>query len=149
MMRTIALSLVLLLAACALPPRVASPQKLYFALELRQQGRLVGRPKLLGEEGKSIRVERREPGSAQPDYRLRLSSWLKGPDDYLVDLQLALPGAQGHSKLSLLHGEERTLELGLNPGDLEVTLLVMKVDSSEFEALMSLPDSKLRQVGSI
>ncbi|MFP2933208.1 hypothetical protein ACLESO_50295 [Pyxidicoccus sp. 3LG] len=49
-----------------------------------------------------------------------------------------LPEAEGHSELALLHGQQRKLQLGRVPGELEVSLLLMKVDSPEFRALMQL-----------
>ena len=128
----------MLMAACATPLReTAQGEKLYFALELRSGGHLVGRPKLLGEAGKPLSVVRRQPGALAPDYQLALLPSWKG-DRYRVALDLALPGAQGHRDFELLQGEEKHLELGQSPGMLEVTLLLMKVDSPEFRALMRL-----------
>jgi hypothetical protein len=137
-MRLFALTCLLSAAACATPRPAAPSQRLYFAVELRHDGRLVGKPKLLGETGKRLRVERRGPGASQPDYELALAPSESGEDRFALDLDVSLPGAQGHSSLQLLHGEERKLELGKRPGELRVVLMVMKVDSSEFEALMSL-----------
>jgi hypothetical protein len=117
-------------------------EKLYFALEMRQEGKLVGRPKLLGETGKVLKVERRQLGAVEPDYQLILTPQA-AVDDRQVDafnirLEIALPKTRAKSELSLLHGQERQLELGNSPGALEVKLLLMKVDSPEFRALMSL-----------
>ena len=140
-MRRVALTLLLLLAAaCASQQRPAEPEKLYFAVELRRDGRVVGRPKLLGETGKVVRAERREPGASSPDYQLALSPADDGRGAFRLELDVSLPGASGHSKLALLHGQERKVELGARPGELEVTLLLMRVDSSEFRALMSLAE---------
>jgi hypothetical protein len=108
---------------------------LYFAVELRHEGRLVGRPQLLGELGKRLRVERRQPGASEADYALSLLPKAVGKDEpFEVNLEVAVPNAQGHRRLSLLHGQEKTLELG--DGELEVKLLVMRVDSPEFEAFV-------------
>jgi len=149
-MRPLALICLLSFTACATPQPSAPSERLYFALELRHDGRLVGRPKLLGETGKRIRVEKRGPGAAQPDYELALAPSESGPGGFALDLDVALPGTEGHSTLHLLHGEERKLELGKHPGELQVVLLVMKVDSPEFQALMSLAGSRGRgQTGSI
>ena len=41
-------------------------------------------------------------------------------------------------RLVLQHGEQRKVDLGGTRGELEVSLLVMKVDSPEFKALMDL-----------
>ena len=130
----------MLMTACATPLREQSPgEKLYFALELRSEGHLVGKPKLLGESGKPLSVERRQPGARTPDYRLALMPSWQG-DRYRVALEVALPGAQGHRDFELLQGEEKQLELGRAPGELQVTLLLMRVDSPEFRALMQLSD---------
>src|SRR3712207_8453561 len=53
-------------------------------------------------------------------------------------LDLKTPQHSAHSELSLLHGEERRLDLGTHAGDLEVSLVLMRVDSPEFRALMDL-----------
>ncbi|EPX64729.1 hypothetical protein D187_000151 [Cystobacter fuscus DSM 2262] len=118
-------------------PREAEAEPLYFALEVRREGRLVAQPKLLGETGRTVRAERRKPGAPQPDYRLVLTPTAEGKAFHL-ELDLALPELKGHSELSLLHGQERRVQLGRSPGDLEVSLLLMKVDSPEFRALMDL-----------
>ena len=131
-------------ALCALVvtllPASAQAEPLYFALEVRRAGRLVAQPKLLGETGRTVRAERRQPGAAQPDYRLVLTPSGGGKESFQVELDLALGYGQGtgHGELSLLHGEQRKVQLGRVPGELEVSLLVMKVDSPEFKALMDL-----------
>ena len=131
-------------ALCALVvtlmPASAQAEPLYFALEVRRAGRLVAQPKLLGETGRTVRAERRQPGAAQPDYRLVLTPSAGGKESFQVELDLALGQGQGvgHGELSLLHGEQRKVQLGRVPGELEVSLLVMKVDSPEFKALMDL-----------
>jgi hypothetical protein len=123
----------------ALAPASAGAEPLYFALEVRRAGRLVAQPKLLGETGRTIRAERRKPGAAQPDYQLVLTPILEG-NLYHLSLELALPELRGHSELALLHGQQRKLQLGKAPGELEVSLLLMKVDSPEFRALMDLAE---------
>ena len=132
------LALVLLGWAClAALPQEAEAEPLYFALEVRREGRLVAQPKLLGETGRTVRAERRQPGAVQADYRLVLTPTKQG-EVFHLELDLALPELKGHSELSLLHGQERRVQLGRWPGDLEVSLLLMKVDSPEFRALMDL-----------
>ena len=132
------LALVLLGWACvAALPRQAEAEPLYFALEVRREGRLVAQPKLLGETGRTVRAERRKPGAPEPDYRLVLTPTAEGKAFHL-QLDLALPELKGHSELSLLHGQEGRVQLGRWPGELEVSLLLMKVDSPEFRALMDL-----------
>lgn len=139
-MRTfISLVLLLLAVGCteAHQKAAAGSQKLYFAVELRQHGKLIGKPKLLGENGKRLRAERRKPGSDASDYVLMLTPVQRG-GVYQIDLDVTVPQQSGHSELSLLHGEVRKLELGRGPGDLAVTLTLMEVDSPEFRALMDL-----------
>ena len=123
----------------SLVPATAEAEPLYFALEVRREGRLVAQPKLLGETGRTVRAERRKPGAAQPDYQLVLTPIVEG-GLYHLSLELTLPELRGHSELALLHGQQRKLQLGKVPGELEVSLLLMKVDSPEFRALMDLAD---------
>jgi hypothetical protein len=100
----------------------------------------VARPKLLGESGKLLRAERRAPGALSPDYRLALVPSLLEGGGYSLALDLALGGGlRGHSDVPLLHGQERRVELGAAPGELEVSVMLMRVDSPEFRALMELP----------
>jgi hypothetical protein len=139
-MRTLTLmtALCFALGGCAWKAAQPAPsEKLYFAVEVRREGKLIGHPKLLGETGKLLRAERRQPGAALPDYQLVLKPTDRG-DRYHLVLDLQLPERSGHSELALLHGEERRLELGEHDGDLEVSLLLMRVDSPEFRALMDL-----------
>jgi hypothetical protein len=132
-----------LAVACATAPK-AKGQPLYFAVEVAEGGKVIARPKLLGETGKRVRVERRQPGAAQPDYRLVLDPSPEGVG-YRIKLDLALPKQQGHSELAMLHGEERRIELGTHPGDLRISLMVMKVDSPEFKALMELGEQQQQE----
>lgn len=115
----------------------AAHQKLYFAMEVVRDGKVVGKPKLLGENGKALRAERRQPGATMADYALSLKPIQKN-GRYQIALDLEVPGASGHSDLSLLHGEVRKLELGARPGDLAVLMTFMEVDSPEFRTLMEL-----------
>jgi hypothetical protein len=147
-----ALSLAMLvLSATATPALAASrPQateKLYLAFELRQDGKVVGTPKLLGELGKALRAERRQPGANLPDYSLAVMPVQFG-DHFQIDLDVTLPKAEGHGNLFVQHGEQRKVELGAKPGDLVVSLTVMKVNSPEFKALMNLIGTQERQAKS-
>ena len=140
----LALVLVVGLACITAMPTQAQAEPLYFALEVRREGRLVAQPKLLGETGRTLRAERRKPGASEPDYRLVLTPTSEG-ETFRLELDLVLPEIKGHSQLALLHGQERKVQLGRYPGDLEVSLLLMKVDSPEFRALMDLaadPDER-------
>ena len=131
------LALLLGLACVGAAPTPAQAEPLYFALEVRREGRLVAQPTLLGETGRTVRAERRKPGATEPDYRLVLTPTAEG-ETFRLELDLALPELRGHSRLALLHGQERKVQLGRWPGELEVSLLLMRVDSPEFRALMDL-----------
>lgn len=130
-----ALGLVLFAGATA--PAPARAESLYLALELRRDGEVVARPKLLGETGKKLRAERRRPGAPVADYQLVLHP-IASAKDYRIQLELTLPGGVRQSALAIAHGEERQLQLGTSPGELELSLLLMRVDSPEFRALMQL-----------
>jgi hypothetical protein len=144
--RSVSVLLALLGLTCLAAPSSARAEPIYFALEVRREGRLVATPKLLGETGRTVRAERRRPGAAQPDYRLVLTPTAEG-ETFRLELDLALPEIHGHSQLALLHGQERKLQLGRVPGELEVSLLLMKVDSPEFRALMDLSQDAGDQPG--
>src|SRR5262249_53978168 len=107
-------------------------------LEIRREGRLLAMPQFLGEAGKVLRAERRPPGASVPDYRLEISPFQATEHRFHLKLAVAVPGQHGSSQLQIAHGEVRKLELGTRKGDLEVKLLLMKVDSPEFRALMKL-----------
>ena len=125
-------------AACAPAHRqAAAPKQLYFAVELYRDGRMLGKPRLLGESGKLLRAERRKPGAELADYSLTLAPVQDG-DRYRIGVQLQMPEVVARSELALLHGEMRRLELGTKPGDLAIALTLMEVDSPEFRALMEL-----------
>jgi len=114
--------------------------RLYFALEIRREGRLVARPQFLGETGKVLKAERRQPGAAVPDYRLMISPLQRSERRFHLELDVEVPGRKGASRIQMDHGEVRKAELGPRKGDLEVKLLLMKVDSPEFRALMQLSE---------
>ena len=123
---------------------VRDGEKLYFALELRSGGKLVGQPKMLGESGRVVRVERKPEGSDIADYELTILPTTEGSDSYRVVLDVSVPksGADGHKELAMLHGEVKKLQLGARTGELDVELMLMRVDSPEFRALMNLPGDK-------
>ncbi|MCP3138964.1 hypothetical protein [Pyxidicoccus xibeiensis] len=138
LVRNVVAGLALLVGLCSVvSPAAVRAEPLYFAVEVRREGRLVAQPKLLGETGRTLRAERRRPGAPIADYSLVLTPRAEGKS-FLLQLDLLLPEAEGHSELALLHGEQRKLQLGRVPGELEVSLLLMKVDSPEFRALMQL-----------
>lgn len=127
-----ALGLLVLLGVAT--PALAQAESLYLALELRRGGELIARPKLLGEAGKTLRAERRQPGAVDADYQLVLQPFVRDAA-FQVHFELVLPEGAARSELAIAHGEERRVRLG---SDFEVSLLLMKVDSPEFRALMRL-----------
>jgi hypothetical protein len=121
---------------CATPPAGREPppaKQLYFALELTQDGHKLGSPQLLGFEGHQVVAEKRSPGAAEPEYRLVLKPQESGAG-YKVVLELVLPSGKKLGEVALLHGEERSVQLG----DAELKLMLLRVDSPEFRALMAL-----------
>ena len=142
---TVAIGVLLsILLACAGAKRSGDGEKLYFAVEVFRDGRVIAKPKLVGEEGKIVRVERRQPGATSPDYQLALLPSAKG-GGYSIQLDVLVPEAKGHSELALLHGQERKIAVG----ELEVSLMVLRVDSPEFRALMDLAARTPKSPGSI
>jgi hypothetical protein len=55
---------------------------------------------------------------------------------YHLGLKLALPSGERAAELALFHGEERTVPMG--PGT-ELKVMLMRVDSDEFRALVATP----------
>ncbi len=120
--------------ATPLPELPSARQQLYFALELTQDGHKIGSPQLLGFEGKQVVAEKRAPGASEPDYRLVLRPSEVGAG-YKVVLEVVLPSGRKLGEVVVLHGEERSVQLG---DATELKLLLMRVDSPEFRALMQL-----------
>ncbi len=137
MNRRLAIAGALLAWGCASRTARTEEEKLYFSLEVRRQGHLVAKPKLLGESGKIARIERRQSGAALADYQLLLVPRISG-GGYHLRLELCLPDAHGEAEVDLLHGQVRQLELGPKAGELQVSLMLMRVDSPEFRLLMDL-----------
>jgi hypothetical protein len=128
----------ILVSACASngPARSASAEPLYFAVEVVKAGKKVGAPKLLGFEGHKVTAERRAPGAAEPDYRLVLEPREAGAG-FRLSVELTLPDGSRSRDVALLHGEERSVALG---ADTELKVMMMRVDSDEFRALVKTPD---------
>jgi hypothetical protein len=126
-----------------------SDERLYLALQIEDSaGEIIARPRLLGEAGRPLSMMLRDP--AHPDLA-RLELELKperAGDAYRIQMTVALPGqaGQGSGELSLAHGEERCLQLdGWGAAcPLSVKLLLMRVDSPEFEAFVGLAPREAR-----
>ena len=80
--------------------------------------------------------------ASDADYRLVLQPKEAG-SGYRLGLELTLPGTAQRGELALLHGEERILKLG---GQTELKVLLMRVDSDEFRALISVPPGGRGQI---
>ena len=124
--------LVVAVGCAAQVPVTRAPEALYLAVEVREHGQTVARPKMLGFEGKNITVERRSPNSDTPEFRLVLMPREEG-QGYGVKLDLMLPSGRRLGHVGLLHGEERRVVLDQ---DTELKVMLMRVDSPEFKALV-------------
>lgn len=121
------------LVGCASASAVsAPPEALYLAVEVHQGGQQLASPKVLGFEGRRVVVERRSPSSSTPEYRLVMTPHEEG-QGYDVLLDLDLPSGHRYGRVGLLHGEERKVHLA---PDTELTVMLMRVDSPEFRALI-------------
>jgi hypothetical protein len=127
--------LTLLALGAAVAPATSRAEVLYLQVEVRQEGRLVANPHLLGETGKPLRAVRRAPGATEADYRLNLVPTATG-DRYALAVDLTVGHSQGASDLSLGHGQRRKVKLAGSNRGLEVSVLLMRVDSPEFRAYM-------------
>lgn len=127
----------LALLGVMLLPTQARAEFLYLHVEVRQEGKLVAKPHLLGETGKALHAVRRAPGSNQPEYSLHLTPRVEG-DHYALQLGVEVKGDQGQSRVELGHGQRRMVQLE-GGKQLEVSVLLMRVDSPEFRAYMDLP----------
>jgi hypothetical protein len=131
----------LLVGACA--PKLVRPaqaEPLYMAVEVTQGGKRIGAPKLLGFSGHKVTAERRAPGALDPDYKLVMQPREAG-SGYQLALELTLPDGPHSGAVKLLHGEERSVALG---GDTELKVMLMRVDSDEFRALISVEEPRQR-----
>ena len=124
--------LVVAVGCAAQAPVTRAPEALYLAVEVREHGQTVARPKVVGFEGKNITVERRQPNSDSPEFRLVLMPKEEG-QGYGVKLDLQLPSGRRLGHVGLLHGEERRVVLDQ---DTELKVMLMRVDSPEFKALV-------------
>lgn len=129
-----------LLAACAGFLAQTSDEKLFFALQIESEGRVIARPMLLGASGRELSMRLLDPD--QPD-RPKVDLHLLPERDgagYRVQLQLTLPDrARAESgELEIGHAEQRTVTLAQNDRPVTVHLMLMRVASPEFKAYVSL-----------
>jgi hypothetical protein len=127
----LALALGLLVGCSSSASEVRRPaEQLYLAVEVHENGKRVAAPKLLGFEGHQVVAARHSEGGR--DYKLTLRPQENG-SGYRVFLDLDLPSGHREGRIGLLHGEERHIALDAQT---ELSLLLMRVDSPEFRALM-------------
>ncbi len=119
-----------------------TPEALYLKVEVQEHGKTVAAPNLLGFEGRHIIVEKRASKAVAPDYRLVLMPNEVGAG-YGVQFDLVLPSGHRMGQVGLLHGEERRVLLD---DDTQLKLLLMRVDSPEFRALMLRTGQKPNQI---
>ncbi len=112
-------------------------EKLFFALRIEAGQQLVARPNLIGETGRRLTMQLVDP--EHPD-KTRLSLEIlpeKSGAAYDIRFGLTMPsiGAEPQTAmLNLAHGEEKKFLLSGGRVPLTVTLLLMRVDSPEFDA---------------
>ncbi|MDR0965590.1 MAG: hypothetical protein LBM75_03635 [Myxococcales bacterium] len=136
-----------LLAVCAactgLFGRTEDPaiEKLFFALRIETEGQLVAKPHLLGETDHRLSMKLVDP--VAPEHT-RLAVELlptRLGNDYSIQFGLLLSGvskAPQVTELTLAHGQERKFQLLDGSAPLTVTLMLMRVDSPEFDAWLEL-----------
>jgi hypothetical protein len=115
-------------------------ETIFIAVEVQgEDGGVIARPMLVGEDGKRLRVHLRDPLAPERDrLTLVLDPTLQGADVEL-DLELALPGRPtGKGKVQLRLGAEQTVEIG----KLSVALYAARVPSDEFDRYL-----KSRRIG--
>ena len=112
-------------------------EKLFFALRIEAGQQLVARPNLIGETGSRLTMQLVDP--ERPD-KTRLSLEMlptKAGASYDIQFGLTMPAISPDlqtAHLTLAHGEEKTFRLPGGRIPLTVTLLLMRVDSPEFDA---------------
>lgn len=122
---------VLAALACATPEARRAPAQLYLSVEVRRGDALLGAPKVLGYEGRSVTIEKDVPGRGRA-FRLVMTP-RQHQGRYRVGLDVESMGESAHGEVGLLHGQERRVRLGV---DTELRLLVLEVGSPEFDAWM-------------
>ncbi len=129
--------------AAPAPTPAMSPgadEKLFFACEVRQGSKLVARPKLVGVEGKPLKLYLTHPDS---DGTLKLALELDPARDasgYRVGLNLTIPGTldRAQHEIVLANGEEREVAWAGLGGPVTLRVMLMRVSSPEFKAYIDL-----------
>jgi len=136
-------SAVLCVACAGIWTRPSPSEQVFFALQIDDGERVVARPQVVGEVGKRLTLKLVEP--ERPDHA-RLALELvpeRDGEGYRVQLKLALPDrdAPRGATVALSHGEEREVVLPDPLRRLSVRMLLMRVQSPEFEAWLRLAEA--------
>lgn len=136
----VAAFVVLLGAACASLAQKEQGERLFFAVQIEDGGRVIARPRMIGQTGKRLTLRLVTPEA--PD-RARLALELvpeREGSGYRIQLGVALPerASTDRGELALGHGEERLLELDDPVRPVIVRVLVMRVGSPELDAYLEL-----------
>lgn len=125
--------------ALGLHPAPAAGEGLFLAVELREGGSMVARPMLVGETNKPVRVVLRPDAARPPKLTMSLLP-RRDVGGYRVTVEVDLPGrlSGATGELALAHGEEGGLGWHGASGTVELKLLLMRVDSPEFDAYMAI-----------
>jgi hypothetical protein len=135
------------LALAARSPDVAPTdrtdnEKLFFALEVRDGNKLLARPKLVGVEGKPLKLYLTHPDT---DHSLKLALQLDptrqaDSSDYRIGVTLTIPGllTDGQNEVRLGNGEERQIAWAGMDGPVTLKVMLMRVSSPEFKAYIDL-----------
>jgi len=131
-----------LLAACAGGVRTKDdpPEKLYLALKIEDAGHVLAKPRLLGETGRKVSLRLLDPNRPEHErLSLELMPQRQGSAyEVAIGLTLDTRHERAEGSLKLKHGEERKVLLASDGRPVGVTLLLMRIDSPEFEAWMEL-----------
>lgn len=138
----------LLFSACAGKLERRAPERLFFAMQIEDGGKVIARPRLLGEAGRLVTMKIVEPDRPEQT-RLALELFPERKDHtYRVQIKMALPDRAERpcGELALSHGEERLLRLDNSVRPLTVRLLLMRTSSPEFDTFMKLSKSHLKNL---
>ena len=120
-------------------------ERLFFALEVRDGPRLVAKPKLVGVEGKPLKLFLSYPNEERtPKLIVELTPSRSG-SDYQIDVSLSIPGRieDARDEVRLGNGEERELAWSGLDGPVRLRMMLMRVSSPEFKAYLDLGSRNL------
>ena len=134
-----------LLVLCVAVPRAQAEERLFLALQINEGELVIAQPKLLGAANTPMSMVLAD--DQRPD-RTRVELQLmpvRHGDSYEVEYRLTLPNRLENAtgSFSLLHGEEKKLALSREVQPVTMKLMLMRVDSPEFEAYMELAKRRM------